>query len=135
MQLTEGRNKTSRSLRVDSGRLLTAIFRRNAPVSAVVLLGLSGVLLGSCSSFSGYVSDHWPTWAGGMPKDIPPRPGAPGYDEFLARQKGQNAVTSPPAEANTQPTFVVGPPSKVTGRAPPVNQPTDNSGVVQGGLY
>ncbi len=46
-------------------------------------------LLGSCggaseSGVSGYVADHWPHWAGGMPADVPPRPGAPGYNEFIA---------------------------------------------------
>ena len=46
--------------------------------------------LGACSSFSGFVSDTWPTWAGGMPKDVPPRPGAPGYEEFIAHQQRQD---------------------------------------------
>jgi hypothetical protein len=103
---------------------------------ALVLLGFTGFLLGACSSFSGYVSDHWPTWAGGMPKDVPPRPGAPGYDEFLAHQQGRDAaVTAPPADANAQPTSVVASPNKASGQASPVNHPVDNSGVVQGGLY
>jgi len=56
--------------------------------AAAILLGL-GPALGSCSAvpnggFSGYVADHWPHWAGGMPEDVPPRPGTPGYEEFIA---------------------------------------------------
>jgi hypothetical protein len=71
---------------------------------APVLLLLTGLALGSCASVSATVSDHWPTWAGGMPKDIPPRPGAPGYDEFLVHQQGKDVTpAAPPAEnANMQ---------------------------------
>jgi hypothetical protein len=52
-------------------------------VAAGALLWL-GAMLGSCSPFGGYVADRWPHWAGGLPPDAPPRPGAPGYDEFIA---------------------------------------------------
>jgi hypothetical protein len=45
-----------------------------------ILLGL-GLNLASCG---GFVADHWPHWAGGMPADVPPRPGAPGYADFIA---------------------------------------------------
>jgi hypothetical protein len=47
---------------------------------AAILLGL-GLNLASCG---GFVADHWPHWAGGMPADVPPRPGAPGYADFIA---------------------------------------------------
>ena len=53
--------------------------------------------LGACASFSGYVADSWPTWAGGMPKDVPPRPGAPGYEEFISHQQGNEAQAPAPA--------------------------------------
>jgi hypothetical protein len=76
---------------------------------ALLLLCL-GPVLGSCSSFSGYMADHWPHWAGGMPADAPPRPGAPGYDEFIAHgQQGANAArpgapgTSPPPQFQAVP--------------------------------
>ena len=42
--------------------------------------------LSACAPLAGVVTDAWPTWAGGMPKDVPPRPGAPGYEEFIAHQ-------------------------------------------------
>jgi hypothetical protein len=60
--------------------------------AAVLCLGLT---LGSCSSFSGYVADHWPRWAGGMPDDIPPRPGTPGYEEFVAHGQPNNVAARP----------------------------------------
>jgi hypothetical protein len=63
--------------------------RRRLALTA--LLGVC-LALGGCSSFAGFVSDTWPTWAGGMPKDVPPRPGAPGYEEFIAHQQRQDAA-------------------------------------------
>jgi hypothetical protein len=46
-------------------------------MTRVIALLVAGLLLGSCSTM--------PQWMGGMPKDAPPRPGTPEYDEF--RQK------------------------------------------------
>jgi hypothetical protein len=68
--------------------------------------------LGACTPFAGAVSDAWPTWAGGEPKDVPPRPGAPGYEEFMAHQQHQdvgpnaapNAAAAPGATAAVAPT-------------------------------
>jgi hypothetical protein len=91
---------------------------------APTLLLFIGLTLGSCTSFSEVVTDNWPSWAGGMPKDVPPRPGAPGYDEFLVHQQGKDAPApgTPAENANAQ-------------AAPSGNRsPTDRS-VVQGGLY
>ena len=85
---------------------------------------LIGLALGSCAPFAATVSDHWPTWAGGMPKDVPPRPGAPGYDEFLKHQQGKDVTpaAAPGENANAQ-------------AAPPSAQPANNQGSAQGGLY
>jgi hypothetical protein len=130
---------TNSGSQTNSSRSLVAMLRRDSdfgvPVLGTILLVLTCLFLGSCASFSGYVSDRWPTWAGGMPKDVPPRPGAPGYDEFLAHQQGRDAEITSPADANAQPTSVVTSPSKANGQASPVNHPPDNSSVVQGGLY
>jgi len=84
-----------------------------------------GLALGSCAPFVATVSDNWPTWAGGMPKDVPPRPGAPGYDDFLVHQQGKDVTASPatPAEnANAQ-------------AAPSGNHPPNEQNAGQGGLY
>src|SRR6516165_1743747 len=83
--------------------------------------------LGGCAPLAGAVSDAWPTWAGGEPKDVPPRPGAPGYDEFIAHQQQHQAAsttgavaTSAPGStapgapgANTAPAPVTAPPAAV----------------------
>ena len=67
-----------------------------------LLTTVLGVCLGlsACAPLAGAVSDAWPTWAGGMPKDVPPRPGAPGYEEFIAHQQRQD-VAPPNAAPNT----------------------------------
>ena len=118
-------------------------------ISAATLVCVCG-LVGSCagateSGVSGYVADHWPHWAGGMPADVPPRPGAPGYDEFIAHGGAGQAVTNsaaagakPAATAKPQPVFQsVQAPLPAT---PPPTQPASNPapedpGVVKGGLY
>jgi hypothetical protein len=91
-----------------------------------------GLILSSCSSFSGYVADHWPRWAGGMPDDVPPRPGAPGYEEFIAHGQPSNVAAKPAAnDANAA--------ADVKTNAavlPAREQPADEPNVVQrGGLY
>jgi hypothetical protein len=119
---------------------------------AAVLLCLVP-LLESCSGFPGYVSDHWPHWAGGMPSDVPPRPGAPGYDEFIAHGGADRSAAQSPASGSAAPEFVAtgstaagarpatraakanvqpapGPPA-----GPSEDQPTQDSGIVRGGLY
>jgi hypothetical protein len=130
----------SKSTQIIPNWLLAALLRRpsnlSLPARGPVLLVLSSLCLGSCASVSATVSDHWPTWAGGMPNDVPPRPGAPGYEEFLAHQQRQDAAAaSPSADGNTQATSIVASPNKMSGRPPPAKQPAENSGAAQGGLY
>jgi hypothetical protein len=93
-------------------------------LAATIVLCL-GISLGSCSSVSGFVSDHWPHWAGGMPADVPPRPGAPGYDEFIAHSQA-NKDAAAPAVAGQKASA----PAASAG-----SHPADDQGVVQGGLY
>jgi hypothetical protein len=60
---------------------------------AAIVLGL-GLGLANCG---GYVADHWPHWAGGLPADAPPRPGSPGYSEFIAHGQADQDPTNPAA--------------------------------------
>jgi hypothetical protein len=110
-------------------------------IAAVTLLGF-GLALASCG---GFVADHWPHWAGGLPADAPPRPGTPGYAEFIAHgqqtpedkqqptataaavQTGAQQVSPAPAPAVPQP-----PPVRA---AAPDDDATQDSSVVKGGLY
>jgi hypothetical protein len=128
--------------------------RRLLVLTAALLLAAS---LGGCTSFSSAVTDAWPTWAGGMPKDVPPRPGAPGYDEFIAHQQQHDETaaapgTAPgaypppgaPAPAAYPATTAAVPPSAYPPSArnpnaqpplPPAYARPDDSSTTRGGLY
>ncbi len=60
-------------------------------MTRVIALFMGGFLLASCSSVAEKVVDLTPEWMGGLPKDAPPRPGTPEYDEFQRKQKVERA--------------------------------------------
>jgi hypothetical protein len=109
------------------------MMRRLFAPTAVCCLAL---LLASCGTFSGFVSDNWPHWAGGLPDDVPPRPGAPGYEEFIAhKQDGKDAPAPTPVSQQ-----VVAPAQPAANAAPrenpaPANLPSADPNGGQGGLY
>lgn len=59
-------------------------------MARVLALLIASALLGACSSTSN-VGDYIPHWAGGLPKDAPPRPGTPEYDAFRQKQDAEAA--------------------------------------------
>jgi hypothetical protein len=90
---------------------------------AAAIAAISMALAG-CSPFAGFVADHWPHWAGGMPDGVPPRQGTPGYDEFIAHGEGAKIAPGPgDAEARPAP------------QASPQPAPKAGSDAVKGGLY
>ena len=92
--------------------------------AGLMLLSLS-LILGSCSSVSGVFSDYWPHWFGGEPAGTPPRPGTPGYADFIAHKPPDNnstPATNSAGKANPQ--------AASSGNSPPAA-----AAVVQGGLY
>jgi hypothetical protein len=117
------------------------IFKRLMAAAFALPLGLA---LGACTSFSDTVADHWPHFAGGEPNDVPPRPGTPGYANFIAH--GQSAESAnapagsaaPPAAGQTAAIGSQKPVSldpQPSAPAPAVARPSTDSNVVQGGLY
>src|ERR1700739_1612541 len=82
-----------------------------------------GPMLGACSGFAGTVADNWPHWAGGMPKDVPPRPGAPGYEEFIAHQHRQDAAAGNAADPGAAAPAGAPPPPRPTPPPPPPRPP------------
>jgi hypothetical protein len=110
-------------------------------ITAATLLGF-GLNLASCG---GFVADHWPHWAGGMPADVPPRPGSPGYEEFIAHGQPKPepkqeptaaaaAVQSGAQQAPIAPAPAV--PAAATVRAAsPGDDALQDPSVVNGGLY
>jgi hypothetical protein len=124
----DGGQKPDRAIRAPRG------WRDNPAVGMIVqrttvrLIVLSlGLALGSCSQFSGLVSDHWPHWAGGEPNDVPPRPGAPGYDEFIAHKPPDSAAATPAGTAAA--------PTGPLQAAAPGNPRLSEPSVGDGGLY
>jgi len=133
--------------------LAAGLTRRRLALPA--LLGVF-LALGGCSSFSGFVADTWPTWAGGMPKDVPPRPGAPGYEEFISHQQRQDPAAAgaaapgaaaqagapapgAPGTTGTTPANPTAPNSAVNRAAPqqfpPAYARPDDRATTRGGLY
>ena len=64
-------------------------------MTRVMALLIAWVSLASCSTTAENVSekviDWTPAWMGGLPKDAPPRPGTPEYDEFRRKQEAERA--------------------------------------------
>lgn len=56
-----------------------------------VLLAIAGTVLASCADISHKIVDTIPEWAGGMPKNVPPRPGTPEYDAWMEQQQAEAA--------------------------------------------
>jgi hypothetical protein len=105
------------------------------------------LLLGSCSSYSDFVANHWPHLAGGEPAGLPPRPGEPGYAHFMASEAGQDpssevagqarptaaaAKSSMKSSISRKPSPAASPSPATTARK---SMMTPAHNVVQGGLY
>jgi len=60
-------------------------------MTRVIALLVAGLALGSCSSVGEKVSDWMPQWMGGLPRDVPPRPGTPEYDEFQRKREAERS--------------------------------------------
>ena len=96
---------------------------------SVALMGLGlGLALGSCGPVSGFTADHWPHWAGGLPAGIPPRPGTPGYDDYVAHRQAETEPPKPAANAAAN-----APAAPAPAAVEP--QSDDDRPVRRGGLY
>ena len=80
-------------------------------IVTVTAFALAAAMLGGCSSINErmgpVVADTLPAWAGGLPKDAPPRKGTPEYDAYMKEQERKrlepapsNANASAPAPAS-----------------------------------
>jgi len=96
----------------------------------VALLGLGlGLALGSCGPVAGFTADHWPHWAGGLPAGTPPRPGTPGYNDYIAHRQAD----SEPAKSVATGTAANAPAAPAPAAAEP--QGDEDAAVARGGLY
>ena len=63
-----------------------------------IYVAVIGIPLAACASgkdqaarTTAFVGDVWPTVFGGMPSDVPPRPGTPEYDAWQAERAAEAA--------------------------------------------
>jgi hypothetical protein len=72
-------------------------------IVTIAAFALAGALLGGCSSINDRmgpaIADTLPAWAGGLPKDAPPRKGTPEYDAYM-REQERKRLEPAPANAN-----------------------------------
>src|SRR5271156_490291 len=70
--------------------------------SVIIAVALMACGLGGCASINASLAngagDYIPQWLGGLPPDVPPRPGTPQYDEYI-REREQKRLESAPAKA------------------------------------
>jgi hypothetical protein len=95
--------------------------------AALMGLGL-GLLLGSCGPVAGFTADHWPHWAGGLPAGTPPRPGTPGYADYVAHRQAETEPPKPAANAVAN-----APAAPAPAAVEPLSD--DDRPVARGGLY
>ena len=65
-------------------------------IATALFCALTASGLTGCGSVGPVVGDVLPQWAGGLPKDTPPRPGTPEYDEY--RRQLMEPKATPPAD-------------------------------------
>jgi hypothetical protein len=104
---------------------------------ALALFALSfGLMVGACAQVSGSVSDAWPHWAGGEPSNLPPRPGTPGYQDFIAHGQAGTTGQQQPSAATGSTTAQPAPMATANPVAPPPqSQPPADNTIARGNLY
>ena len=68
-------------------------------IAMLAAFALAGAVLGGCSSINERmgpaIGDTLPQWAGGLPKDVPPRKGTPEYDAYMQEQERKRLEPAP----------------------------------------
>jgi hypothetical protein len=79
---------------------------KTRPLAILLAVTLTACGLGGCASVNANlaagVSDNIPQWMGGMPADVPPRPGTAKYDEYMKEQERKRLTPAPPKEDPAQ---------------------------------
>ena len=77
----------------------------------IAFIVAAGSLVSGCGALntglSTMLADNWPTWAGGLPKDTPPRPGDPRYAEYEREQQAKAVIAAQPATEAARPQTAV----------------------------
>lgn len=73
-------------------------------IATIAAFAIAGAIVSGCSSINERmgptIADTLPAWAGGLPKDAPPRKGTPEYDAYMREQERKRLEPAPPANAN-----------------------------------
>ena len=81
----------------------TAAPARARHIAIFVALAATSLALAGCSSINErmgpIVGETLPQWAGGLPKDVPPRRGTPEYDAYM-KEREQKRLEPAAANAN-----------------------------------
>jgi hypothetical protein len=68
-------------------------------IAVIAAFALVATILGGCSSINEklapVVGETIPHWAGGLPKDVPPRRGTPEYDAYMQEQERKRLEPAP----------------------------------------
>ena len=68
-------------------------------IAVIAAFALAGTIVGGCSSINERlgpaVGEAIPQWAGGLPKDVPPRRGTPEYDAYMKEQERKRLEPAP----------------------------------------
>ena len=78
---------------------------RTHHLAIVLAVMLPACVLSGCSTINNSLAgtgEALPTWLGGMPADVPPRPGTPNYDEFMKERERKRLTPAPPKEEPAQ---------------------------------
>jgi len=72
-------------------------------ITVIAAFALAATILGGCSSINERLGpamgEAIPQWAGGMPKDVPPRRGTPEYDAYM-QERERKRLEPAPTNAN-----------------------------------
>jgi hypothetical protein len=60
-------------------------------MARVAVLAIAATVLASCAEVSHTVVDLIPHWAGGLPNNVPPRPGTPEYEAWQQQRQAEAA--------------------------------------------
>jgi hypothetical protein len=80
---------------------------RSVSLPVLVAFALTACGLSGCGTINeklgAGLADFIPQWAGGMPPDVPPRPGTVKYDEYMRERERKRLEPAPPKEETSQP--------------------------------
>jgi hypothetical protein len=74
-------------------------------LAILLAVALPAGVLGGCSTINTSLAgtgEALPAWLGGMPADVPPRPGTAKYDEFMKEQERKRLEPAPPKQDPAQ---------------------------------